>query len=186
MSFPHSLFHTRTGAVGAVLALVLSAGGAAGCAAVRPAALPPDEQFGHRPGAAEDGGRLTLAITPPDTTVRYFYYPAVFDTVHVRPAPFDGARPVDAQQVAVEVLVKGALPDACSELHTVRQERFGHIVEVRLEMRRPQGAVCASVVRPYRFYLMLDGGYGAGAYTLKLNDRPVAFVVGTPGPDTPP
>ncbi len=161
--------------------LLLALVAAAGCAGSRSAPVPPDEQFGNR---IDDGARTTMVLTPADTSTRYFYYPAVFDTVHIRPATFDPARPVQAQEVQVEVLVKGALPDACSELHDVVQQRFGHIVEVSLEMRRPQGAVCAAVVRPYRFYVMLEGQYAAGAYTLKLNGRPLAFEVRAPEQDS--
>lgn len=150
---------------------------AAGCAGSRPAELPPDQQFGHRADETSEG-RTTVDLTPPEASVEYFYYPVLFDTVFVRPAPFEEGRPVDAQEVQVEVLVKGALPDACSELHDVKQRRVGHLIDVQLDMRRPQGAVCAAVVRPYRFYLMLEGRYGAGAYTLNLNGRPIPFVVG--------
>lgn len=159
-----------------LLALILIT--AAGCAASRPADVPPDERFGHRP--EEDGHRVTVTVTPPDSSTSYFYYPALFDTVHIRPAPFDPARPVDAQQVPVELLIKGALPDACTELHDARQARYGHIIEIELETRRPQGAVCANVVRPYRFYVMLDGTYGVGSYTLKINGRVYPFVVEAP------
>lgn len=173
MVFPLSL-HAFRRACGLCLVLAV-----AGCAASRQAEVPPDEQFGHRPGDEADG-RAIAVLTPADSLTRYFYYPALFDTVHVRPAPFDPARPADAQAVEVELLVKGALPDACSELHDVSQERAGHLIDVTLEMRRPQGAVCASVVRPYRFYLMLEGAYGPGAYTLKLNGRVLPFVVRAP------
>jgi len=36
------------------------------------------------------------------------------------------------------------------------------------------------VMRPYRFYLRLDGTYGEGSYTLKLNNRVFPFSVRTP------
>ena len=34
-----------------------------------------------------------------------------------------------------------------------------------------------AVVRPFRFYLNLDGLYEPGAYTLKLNDRVFPFTL---------
>ena len=165
--------------IAATAGLTLAVGLAMGCVSSKPADdLPPDEQFGHRYEESPDA-RLTLSLTPPDTAQSYFYYPAVFDTVHVRPAPF-AATPGAARQVPVEVLVKGALPDACTELHDVAQERLGHILHVTLRMRRPQGAVCASVVRPYRFYVMLEGRYEPGSYTLKLNEQAHPFEVRLP------
>ncbi len=80
----------------------------------------------------------------------------------------------------MEALVKGAFPDGCLQLHAFRQERTGNIIEAILEMRRPQGAVCTSVFRAYRFYVTLEGRYGPGNYTLKLNGLAVPFEVRAP------
>ena len=44
-------------------------------------------------------------------------------------------------------------------------------------MRRRRGVLCASVVRPYRFYLVLEGQYEQGHYTLKINGVAHTFVV---------
>lgn len=156
--------------------------GLAGCATSRSAEPVPDDRFGDR-SADPDDARRTMVISPADSAQTYFYYPAVFDSVHIRPAEFDPARPAAEQQVPVEVLIKGALPDACTALHDIEQRRTGHIVEVDLEMRRPSRAVCARVLRPYRFYLLLEGRYGVGAYTLKINDQVYAFEVQLPRGD---
>lgn len=156
-----------------LLALVVVA---AGCLGSQPREVPPEQRFGHR-YEDDESGRETIVITPPDSARAYFYYPAPIDTARVRPALFDENVPADSQVVPVEVLVEGAFPDGCTRLHHVEQDRHGHVVDVYLEMRRPQGAVCASVYRPYRFYLLLEGGYGPGHYTLKLNGKPFPFEV---------
>ena len=44
-------------------------------------------------------------------------------------------------------------------------------------MRQPKERVCAAVVRPFRFYLVLDGTFEAGSYTLRLNDAAYPFQV---------
>ena len=163
-----------SGVVAIVLAVSLAA-----CAGTRNVEVPPDEQFGHRFETEGPEGRRTIDLTQADSTGRYFYYPAAVDSVHIRPAPFSGDS-MAVVAVPVEVLVKGALPDACSELHDVTQNRYGHLIEIRVEMRRPQGAVCASVMRPFRFYLRLDGVYEPGSYSMKLNDRMYAFSVASP------
>lgn len=164
------------------LLTVVLAGLLAGCATTRPEEVPPDEQFGHRP----EDSRTVAVLAPPDSTQQYFYYPAPVDTVHTRPQAFETSRPGDMQEVAVEVLIKGALPDACTELHAVSQQRAAHLIDVVLEMRRPQGAVCATVVRPYRFYVMLEGRYGPGHYTLKVNGGVTPFVIRAPEDGTTP
>lgn len=152
-----------------------------GCVSSRSAEdVSPDEQFGHRVDGEDGEGRATIMINPPDSSKSYFYYPATFEDVIIRAAPFDLTAPIDGQEVAVEALVKGAFPDACTELHEVGQERTGTIITTTLEMRRPQGSICASVQRPYRFYVALEGRYEVGNYTFKLNDRAFPFEVRAP------
>lgn len=141
---------------------------------------PPDERFGHRFEGASPDQRETTAIMPPDTSRAYFYYPAVYDTLHIRPGPFNLDVAASTQKVPVEVLVKGAFPDTCSELDGVEQKRIGHLIDVMLQMRKPRGSVCAAVERPYRFYLMLQGAYEPGAYTLTFNGVPRPFSINNP------
>ena len=50
-------------------------------------------------------------------------------------------------------------------------------MEITLDTRRPRGALCAAVMRPYRFYLTLEGTYAAGPWTLKLNGAAYPFEV---------
>lgn len=119
-------------------------------------------------------------IAPAETEVEYFYYPAYFDTVHVRHAPFEERVPFELQELPVEVLLKGSLPDSCTELHDLEQDRAGNIIDVTLRIRKPRGAVCAAVMRPYRFYFELPGEYRPGHYTLRLNNRIVPFQITAP------
>lgn len=129
----------------------------------------PGADFGNRDG--EDGSRETLLIMPPSAEEEFFYYPAPTSEVVVRPGPIEGGRR------PVEFLIQGALPDACTELHDVRQEVRGHLIEVSFEIRRPKGAVCAQVVRPYRFYYTLEEPLAPGDYTLELNGSVHPFTV---------
>ena len=153
---------------------------ASACSGSEAVQKPPDERFGHRFDSASPDQRETTTITPPDTSRAYFYYPAVYDTLHIRPGPFNPDIAASTQRVPVEVLVKGAFPDTCSELDAVEQQRMGHLIDVTLQMRKPRGSVCAAVERPYRFYLMLEGTYEPGAYTLTLNGTPRPFSVNNP------
>lgn len=145
----------------------------AGCARSREAARA-DDQYGHRYEGVAPDGRETVLLTPADTAEAYIVTPAVLDSVAVRPAQ-RVAPPGEA--VPVEVLVKGALPDACSALDEATQTRAMNLVDVTLTMRRPRGAVCAQVVRPFRFYLPLDSTFPPGAYTLKVNGTAYPFRI---------
>ena len=161
-------------------ALVLGLLFAGGCVSTGNVERPPDERFGHRPEGGGPLDRELVYLAPADSVVEYFHYPAPFDSVHVRAAPFAEDAAPELQRLPVEVLVKGSFPDACTELHDLEQDRTGHIVNATLEIRKPQGAVCAAVLRPYRFYFMLPGEYGPGHYTLKLNDRVIPFQITAP------
>ena len=132
---------------------------------------PDRDRYGYRIGSDPD--RETVLIRPVTDSTRYLIYPAVVQSVDVRPA----GRPAPGDAVAVEVLVEGSLPDTCAELTDLRQSRAGQFVDVTLEMRQPHETVCAAVVRPFRFYIPLDGGFEAGSYTLRLNGSPTPFQV---------
>lgn len=162
------------------LAAVLTvSAGVWGCTTSRSSIQLPDETYGHR-FEERHGGRVTLALTPADPSVEYFYYPVVVESLHVRHAPLDPARAADAQEVPVEILIKGVLPDDCSEPHDLTQWRAGHILHLTFDMRRPVGAVCNRVSRPFRLYAPLEGLYEPGDYIIKMNDEVYAFVVRSP------
>ena len=154
----------------ASVALILPLLFLVGCLSANKAQTEPDSTFGNR---SEDGdeGRVTTVIGPAKGNQVYRYGEAFVDDVTVRPATGD------ALELPVEVLIKGAFPDSCTELHEANQVRSGNLIEVTLRTRRPQGAMCASVIRPFRFYLTLDGLFEAGPYTLKLNGGVHPFEV---------
>ena len=152
--------------------------GLIGCLRTSKTSIDPDDQFGHRVEGETPDGRRTIVIDPATSDRDYRYFPATFQSINVRPASVRSA--IDESGVSVEILVKGAFPDACTELHDVEQERAGNIIRVALRMRRPAGAVCASVLRPYRFYLELEGSYAVGAYSLFLNNESHPFEIRRP------
>jgi len=144
-----------------------------GCQAARQGSRPPDEQFGHRVEGVDEEGRETVIVVPPSDETEYLTELAVYETVTIRP----GTAAADDSGIEVELLVKGAFPDACTELHEATQVRSGNLLEISLTTRRPQGAICAAVVRPYRFYVLLDGRFEPGPYNLKLNGQSHPFEV---------
>ena len=153
----------------ALLALAAFALALGGCGGTSEATEEP--AFGDR---GEDGDRETLLIVPPDSTEEFFYYPAYFSDVEVRTGPAEnGRRPV-------ELILRGALPDGCTALHDIEEERLGRLITVDFQMRRPKGAICTQVVRPYRFYYTLPEPLTPGDYTLSLNGEVKPFTVFPP------
>ncbi len=147
--------------------------GLAACGSLSPASTE-ESEFGHRASVGQDG-RTTIILTAADEGVEYRLFDATYESAAVRPDI--SSQTASSAEVAVEVLIKGAFPDSCAQLHNVVQQRAGNLVLVTLTMRRPQGAICASVMRPYRFYLTLDGSFSPGPHSLKLNDISHPFVV---------
>ena len=147
--------------------------GFAACGSLSPASTE-ESEFGHRTPVGLDG-RTTIVLTAAEEGVEYRLFAATYESAFIRPDILN--RTAQGTDVAVEVLIKGAFPDSCAQLHDVVQQRAGNLVLVTLTMRRPQGAICASVMRPYRFYLTLDGLFSPGPYSLKLNDISHPFVV---------
>lgn len=122
----------------------------------------------------DEDGRETVLIEPVDEEglEAFDVRPAVFDTALIRVDPnrVDGA-------ANVEVLLKGSFPDACFQLHELdqRPSRSGQVIV--LTMRRPTDAICAQVVRPYRFFFTLDRRITPGRYDLQINEESFAFEV---------
>jgi inhibitor of cysteine peptidase len=85
--------------------------------------------------------------------------------------------------VMVSVTAWGELPDPCTRLDRVRQERRGSGIDVTLTTRREAGAECAAAPQPFvkSFQLMIDG-LAPGLYAVTVNGVPGSFqIFRTPG-----
>jgi hypothetical protein len=138
----------------------------------------PDTVYGHQYERVGPGERTLEEIRPPGDG-DYFTYDAVIDSVFIRPEEAVPGRDVPRQ---VDVLIMGSFPDACYQLHHLEQTQAGHLLTVRLTMRRARGEICMQVLRRYRYYFSLEEPLVPGAYTLKLNNRVEPFVVVPPPP----
>ncbi len=136
-------------------------------------------QLGPAPPASfddgDDGTRETLLIVPAEGTAATFDFgPAPIDTVLIR-SDMKASR-----DAVIEVLVKGSFQDGCSELHELAQQPSASGQAVSLVMRRPSDAICTQVVRPYRFFFVLDRRFAPGSYVLSINSTEYPFSVRMP------
>jgi len=78
----------------------------------------------------------------------------------------------------VSVTAYGELPDACTQLDRVRQERRGAGIDVTLTTRRESGADCAVAPQPFikTIQLLIDG-FTPGLYFVTVNGVPGSFQV---------
>jgi hypothetical protein len=148
----------------------------AGCGSTGEISAPdPDTIFGHRFDHRDADDRYVVDLVPPLPTEEYFTYDPVLTGLSIRVGPplADGRR-------AVDLVVLGAFPDACTHLHTVEESRLVRQIHVTLDMWRPKGGVCMQVVRPYRFYYELREPLEPGSYTLHFNGSANPFQVFPP------
>jgi len=84
---------------------------------------------------------------------------------------------VDRSPIRAQVLVRGSLPDPCTELEPPRVRRAGSVFEVELTTRRRFGARCAAVAMPFERRIPLSLPGGSGAYFVTVNGVSQAFSV---------
>lgn len=72
--------------------------------------------------------------------------------------------------VQVNVVARGNLPDGCTTIDKVTQERDGNTFRVTITTVRPVGMVCTEALVPFERVIALDVyGLPAGVYTVEVN-----------------
>jgi inhibitor of cysteine peptidase len=72
--------------------------------------------------------------------------------------------------VQVNVVARGNLPDGCTTINEVIQERDGNTFRVTITTVRPVGMVCTEALVPFEKVIALDVyGLPAGVYTVDVN-----------------
>ncbi|HAJ33877.1 MAG TPA: hypothetical protein DCK79_11065 [Candidatus Atribacteria bacterium] len=87
-------------------------------------------------------------------------------------APVEGIEIVilESFPVQVQVIASGNLPDPCTEISEVLQEREGNTFFVTIKTYRPPG-FCIQVLAPFEEIIPLDVyGLPAGTYTVDVNE----------------
>lgn len=152
----------------------------AGCAAAEEAQVPPDEQYGHRYEAQGPDGRYVFTPTDPDPDEDYFTYDAPISEIIMRRAAAEDVEDAAPGAQHIDLLIKGALPNRCMELHEVSQQRSSRMIDVTLTVRKERGSTCPAMRYPFRIYVELDGPLEPGSYTLNVNDTMKPFEIREP------
>ncbi len=72
--------------------------------------------------------------------------------------------------IQVHVVAQGNLPDSCTEIDEITEERDGDTFRVTITTSRPADAMCAEVLVPFEEVIALDVvGLPAGVYTVSVN-----------------
>jgi hypothetical protein len=77
----------------------------------------------------------------------------------------------------ISALVRGTLPDSCTEIGEILQSKSGNAVEVTIQTVRDPLAMCAQALVPTEVAVALDGDFPAGDYTVTVNGVDATFRV---------
>lgn len=69
----------------------------------------------------------------------------------------------------IDIVVKGYLGDACTELNEITQGREDNTAYVHITTKRPREAICAQVIKDVTERVPLEGGFLPGSYKVTVN-----------------
>ena len=102
----------------------------------------------------------------------YFYREAQIDSVAITVT--------DSIPPQVSAVINGTLPDACTQISSVKQEIQDHTFIVTITTRRPLEEVCAQTATPFQVTTPLAvEGLPAGVYTVIVNGVTASFELET-------
>jgi hypothetical protein len=68
----------------------------------------------------------------------------------------------------VQALVQGELGDGCTSLQPIRQRRTANTIDITVTFRR-EGEVCTMIMQFVNEWVVLDGSFTPGEYTVRAN-----------------
>jgi hypothetical protein len=102
------------------------------------------------------------------------------------PAAITGLAPVESIDLLlmesfplqVQVLVRGYLPDGCTQIDQIEQVRTGNVFRIQITTTRPADKMCTQIVVPFEESIPLDVvGLPAGTYTVDVNGVTASFTL---------
>jgi inhibitor of cysteine peptidase len=78
----------------------------------------------------------------------------------------------------VHVVARGYLPDGCTEIDEIREERTEQAFQVTITTIRPADAMCTQALQPFEKVIALDVlGLQAGTYSVNVNGVTGSFAL---------
>lgn len=72
--------------------------------------------------------------------------------------------------VQINVIAEGYLPDGCTEIDEIKNEREGNTFNINITTKRPKDAICTQAIESFRETIPLEvQGLRAGNYTVNVN-----------------
>jgi inhibitor of cysteine peptidase len=80
--------------------------------------------------------------------------------------------------VQITMIARGNLPDGCTTIDQIAQERQGNTFKVTITTRRPAGKMCTEALVPFEETIALAvNGLPAGTYTVEVNGTTRSFTL---------
>jgi inhibitor of cysteine peptidase len=80
--------------------------------------------------------------------------------------------------VQISLVVRGNLPDGCTTIDQIAQQRQGDTFKVTITTRRPAGKICTEALVPFQESIALEvAGLPAGTYTVDVNGVTGSFTL---------
>jgi inhibitor of cysteine peptidase len=80
--------------------------------------------------------------------------------------------------VQINVVARGNLPDGCTMIDQIAQERQSDTFKVRITTRRPADKMCTEALVPFEETIALEVvGLPAGIYTVEVNGTTGSFTL---------
>jgi hypothetical protein len=117
-------------------------------------------------------GIATPTSVAAEVTATPEYTTGDFDVQRVT-ADVQGEGPAD-----ITLTVDGMLPDVCSRIDSVSQERMANLISVHITTVREKGIVCAQILAPHQETIRLGTLPDPGVYTIKVNTVQTTVRVG--------
>lgn len=117
-------------------------------------------------------GAISPTAVAGETAVTPEYTTGEFDVQSVS-ADVEGEGPAE-----ITLTVDGILPDVCTQIGSVSQERMANLVSIEITTVREKGAICAQVLAPHQEKIRLGTFPDPGVYTIKVNSVQTIVRVG--------
>mgnify|MGYP001047557168 CR=1 FL=1 len=98
----------------------------------------------------------------------------------IKPAPVDGVELLllESFPLQMNAIVRGNLPDGCSEISHSDQTTDGNVIRIDLYTRRPADAICTLALVAYEETIPVDIlGLPAGEYVVSVNGVEASFTL---------
>ena len=98
----------------------------------------------------------------------------------IKPAPVDSVELLllESFPLQMNAIVRGNLPDGCSEISHYEQTTDGNVIRIDLYTRRPADAICTLALVAYEERIPVDIlGLPAGEYVVSVNGVEASFTL---------